>query len=43
VDVPAMVEDAGVVDVARGKVREYFEVKGAGLHRATEERVKAKL
>jgi len=33
VQVPATVEDAGVVEVARGKVREYFEKKGAELHR----------
>ena len=43
VQVPATVEDAGVVEVARQKVREYFEVKGAELHRATEGRDKAKL
>ncbi len=33
VQVPATVEDAGVVEVARGKVREYFEKKGAESHR----------
>ncbi|KAI9818324.1 MAG: hypothetical protein M1832_004442 [Thelocarpon impressellum] len=40
VQVPATVEDAAVVEVARAKVREYFLGKGAGLHRATERRVK---
>lgn len=40
VQVPATVEDAGVVDVAREKVREYFAEKGKGLHKATEERAK---
>ena len=40
VQVPATVEDASVVEVARGKVREYFMAKGKDLHRATEERAK---
>ncbi len=40
VQVPATVEDAGVVEVARGKVREYFVGKGGELHRATEGRAK---
>lgn len=40
VKVPATVEDAGVVEVARGKVREYFEGGGGQKHRAVE---KAKL
>ena len=40
VQVPATVEDAGVVIVARGKVKEYFQTKGADLHKATEERAK---
>lgn len=40
VQVPATVEDATVVEVARGKIREYFEKKGAGLHKATEQRAK---
>jgi len=40
VQVPATVEDAGVVEVARGKVREYFEGTGGELHRATEGRAK---
>lgn len=38
--VPAMLEDAGVVDVARGKIMEYFQTRGSDLHKATEERVK---
>lgn len=40
VQIPATVEDASVVEVARGKVREYFETKGAELHKATEARAK---
>lgn len=40
VQVPATVEDASVVEVARGKVKEYFEAKGADLHQATEQRAK---
>ncbi|KAL8772138.1 MAG: hypothetical protein Q9209_002573 [Squamulea sp. 1 TL-2023] len=40
VQVPATVEDANVVDVARGKVRDYFLAKGKELHKATEERAK---
>lgn len=40
VQVPATVEDAGVVEVARAKVKEYFQLKGADLHKATEERAK---
>lgn len=40
VQIPATVEDASVVEVARGKVREYFQTKGADLHKATEERAK---
>lgn len=40
VQMPATVEDAGVVDVAREKVREYFSERGKGLHRATEGRAK---
>lgn len=38
--VPATVEDASVVEVARGKIKEYFQTKGADLHKATEERAK---
>jgi propionyl-CoA synthetase len=40
VQVPATVEDAGVVEVSREKVREYFKEKGADLHKATEARAK---
>ena len=40
VQVPATVEDASVVDVAREKVRQYFSKKGGDLHKATEERPK---
>lgn len=40
VQVPATVEDAGVVEVARAKVKEYFQTKGANLHKATEKRAK---
>lgn len=40
VQVPATVEDASVVEVARGKIREYFKEKGASLHKAPEERAK---
>ncbi|KAL8736902.1 MAG: hypothetical protein Q9181_002220 [Wetmoreana brouardii] len=40
VQVPATVEDAGVVDVAREKIKEYFKEKGKELHKATEERAK---
>ncbi|KAI9811149.1 MAG: hypothetical protein M1827_005600 [Pycnora praestabilis] len=41
VQIPATVEDASVVEVARGKIKEYFQEKGSDLHKATE--VKAKL
>lgn len=40
VQVPATVEDARMVDVAREKVRGYFEEKGKDMHRATEGRAK---
>jgi propionyl-CoA synthetase len=40
VQVPATVEDAGVVEVAKEKVREYFKEKGGELHKATEARAK---
>ena len=40
VQVPATVEDANVVDVAKEKVKEYFEQRGKDLHKATEERAK---
>lgn len=39
VQVPATVEDAEVVEVARGKIGEYWKEKGEG-HRATEGRAK---
>ena len=39
VQVPATVEDAGVVEVARGKIREYVEGVG-GRHKAIEARAK---
>ena len=40
VQVPATVEDASLVNVARGKVKEYFLAKGGDLHKATEVRAK---
>lgn len=40
VQIPATVEDAAVVDVAREKIKEYFMKKGKDLHKATEERAK---
>ena len=40
VSVPATVEDAAVVEVARTKIKEYFTEKGAELHKATENRAK---
>ncbi|KAL9614807.1 MAG: hypothetical protein Q9167_000717 [Letrouitia subvulpina] len=40
VSVPATVEDAVVVEVAREKAREYFMKKGVQLHKAAEERPK---
>lgn len=40
VNVPSTIEDREAVRVARDKVREYFEVKGKELHRATETRAK---
>ncbi|KAI8255835.1 hypothetical protein K4K58_005385 [Colletotrichum sp. SAR11_239] len=39
VQVPSTVEDAGAVEVARAKVREYWEIKGDG-HKSTEARAK---
>ena len=39
VQVPATVEDAGVVEVAREKVKQYFQTR-SDLHKATEERAK---
>lgn len=41
VQVPATVEDAAVVEVARAKVKEYFAAKGRGAHSAVEARAKA--
>ncbi|TVY32360.1 Acyl-CoA synthetase short-chain family member 3, mitochondrial [Lachnellula subtilissima] len=40
VQVPATVEDASVVEVAREKITQYFEEKGGDLHKATEARAK---
>ena len=40
VQVPATVEDAGVVEVARGKIEEYFKEKGGELHAPIEVRAK---
>ena len=40
VQVPATVEDAAVIEVAREKIAEYFKKKGADLHKATEARAK---
>ena len=42
VAVPSTVEDASVVDVARAKIREYFEARG-GAHKAVESLPKARL
>lgn len=36
VQVPATIEDAEVVNVARGKIKAYFEGKGKELHKSTE-------
>lgn len=40
VNVPSTIEDQEAVNVARAKVREYFDVKGKDLHKATESRAK---
>lgn len=40
VQVPATVEDASVVGVARDKIREYFKEKGGDAHKAIEIRAK---
>jgi propionyl-CoA synthetase len=40
VSVPSTIEDGEAVQVARAKVREYFETKGRGVHRAVEGRAK---
>lgn len=37
VQYPATIEDAAVIEVARAKIKEYFEARGK-LHRAIEER-----
>jgi propionyl-CoA synthetase len=37
---PATIEDASVIEVARKKIREYFEERGTKLHQATEVRAK---
>lgn len=39
VNVPSTVEDASVVEVARGYIKDYFKQKG-DLHKSTEERSK---
>jgi len=38
-NVPSTIEDAAAVDVAKGKIREYFKEKG-GLHKSIESRAK---
>jgi propionyl-CoA synthetase len=40
VQIPATVEDASVVEVARGKIAEYFREKGGKLHKSIETRAK---
>ncbi|EFQ89058.1 hypothetical protein CFE70_000831 [Pyrenophora teres f. teres 0-1] len=40
VSVPSTIEDSEAVSVARDKVREYFEVRGKEVHKATEARAK---
>ncbi|TVY88835.1 Uncharacterized protein LAWI1_G003907 [Lachnellula willkommii] len=40
IQVPATVEDASVVEVAREKITQYFKEKGGDLHKATEARAK---
>lgn len=40
VNVPSTIEDQEAVNVAREKVREYFQVKGKDIHKATEVRSK---
>jgi propionyl-CoA synthetase len=40
VNVPSTIEDQEAVNVAREKVREYFNVRGKDLHKATEARAK---
>lgn len=40
VSVPSTIEDQEAVNVARQKVKEYFDLKGKDLHKATEARAK---
>jgi propionyl-CoA synthetase len=40
VQIPATIEDRDVVDVARMKIKQYFETKGPNLHRSIEGRAK---
>ena len=40
VQIPTTIEDADVVNVARSKIREYFDVKGKDFHKATEARAR---
>ena len=40
VQVPATVEDASVVEVAREKIKEYFDERGKDLHQSAESRAK---
>jgi propionyl-CoA synthetase len=40
VAVPTTIEDIDVVNVARIKIKEYFQVKGKDLHKSTEARAK---
>jgi propionyl-CoA synthetase len=40
VNIPSTIEDLEAVNVAREKIWEYFNVKGKGLHKATEARPK---
>lgn len=37
---PATIEDVAAIDAARAKIREYFQMRGRDLHRATEGRTK---
>ena len=34
VQIPTTIEDADVINVARGKIKECFDVKGKDLHKA---------
>ena len=40
VQVPATIEDKSAVEVAKKKIREYFDEKGSDIHKATEVRAK---